>query len=66
MNKDQEQMLIETHAFSKMNHKALYGDDGLVKRVTAMETTFRTSKAIGVGIIAVAGIFIALIGLAVS
>jgi hypothetical protein len=49
-----------------MNHKALHGPDGLIQRVTAGESAFRTAKAIGIGMIAVAGIFIALVTLAVS
>ena len=66
MNKDQEQMLIETHAFCRMNHKALYGEAGLIKRVTTGEAAFKTARAIGIGLCTIVGIFIAIVTLAVS
>jgi|2_EtaG_2_1085320.scaffolds.fasta_scaffold80564_2 hypothetical protein len=66
MNKDQEQMLIETHAFSKMNHNALHGPDGLIFRVTTAESAWRTFKAICICFGAVLTIGIAIVAVAVG
>ena len=68
MDKKLEEMVIETHTFCKMNHKALYGNGkaGLIERVDKAESAFKTARCISIGMLSILTLTVAIVAVVVS